>query len=134
MFTATTTHALRALAFLAAQNDGAAVQGKDLARKVKLPAHYLSKVLAVLARAGVVTATRGARGGYRLARRPEKIRLAEIVVPLEGKRARPGCLLRPDKPCSDSVACSAHTAWGTLKSAYATFLDRTTLADIGGAG
>jgi Rrf2 family protein len=70
-FSASTTHALRAMAWLAAHTDGEAMLGRDLARKLKIPPDYLSKVLATLARSGVLTASRGAKGGYRLARAAE---------------------------------------------------------------
>ena len=130
ILSATTSHALRALAYLAAVEDGSPVQGRDLARKVKVPVHYLAKVMGTLARAGVVVATRGARGGYRLAKQPNRIRLADVVEPLEGPRARPRCVLKPDRPCNDSADCSAHACWKTVGAAYGDFLDRTTLADI----
>ena len=54
----------------------------------------------------------------------------EVVEPFEGKRVRSHCLLRPDRPCRDSGACSAHTAWGGVNEAYRTFLERTSVADI----
>ncbi len=129
-FSASTTHALRATAWLAAHPGEDAVLGRDLARKLKIPPDYLSKVLATLARNGVLRAVRGAKGGYRLARAPERIKLAEVVTPFEGKRARTGCLLHPDRPCRDSGACSAHASWGGVSQAYRDFLDRTTVADI----
>ncbi len=134
-FSATTTHALRALAWLAA-NGGAddAVLGRDLARRLKLPPDYLSKVLGTLARSGLLSASRGVKGGYRLARPASRIRLVEVVTAFEGKRARTGCLLRPDRPCRDSGACSAHTSWGDVNSAYQKFLERTTIADIQDGG
>jgi Rrf2 family iron-sulfur cluster assembly transcriptional regulator len=130
IFSASTTHALRALAWLAAHDGGEAVLGRDLARKLKLPPDYLSKVLGTLARNGVLTASRGVKGGYRLARPASRIRLIEVVEPFEGKRARPGCLLRPERPCRDSGACTAHSAWGGMKRTYQEFLEKTTLADI----
>ncbi len=132
IFGASATHALRALAYLAANEGGEAMLGRDLASEVRVPSHYLAKVLATLARAGVLTASRGVRGGYRLARRAEEITLIEIVEPFEGKRVRPGCLLLPDRACRDDGACSAHTAWGQIKAAHVNFLEKTTLADIQG--
>jgi Rrf2 family protein len=99
---------------------------------VGVPAHYLAKVLATLARAGLLSATRGARGGYRLARPAAEIPLIEIVEPFEGQRARPGCLLNPGEPCGDDRTCSAHGAWGQVKDTYLAFLESTTLADIQG--
>lgn len=127
---ASATHALRAVAWLAAGQGGEAVLGRDLARKVGIPAPYLAKVLATLARTGVLAASRGVKGGYRLARPARHIKLMEIVEPFEGKRARPGCLLQPDQPCREATACSAHAAWSEVKSTYLGFLEGTTLADI----
>lgn len=129
IFSASATYALRALAHLAAGGEEA-VLGRDLAKDVDVPAHYLSKILAALARAGVLTASRGTRGGYRLARPAEEIKLIEVVEPFEGKRVRPGCLLEPDRPCGDGSGCSAHASWGKAKAAYLEFLESTTLADI----
>lgn len=132
IFGASATHALRALAHLATLPAGEAVLGRDLARAVDVPGHYLAKVLATLARAGLLAATRGAKGGYRLARPAAEIPLVEIVAPFEGARARPGCLLRPGEPCDDDRNCSAHPEWAKVKTAYLGFLESTTLADIQG--
>lgn len=129
-FSASTTHALRAMAWLATHADGKPVLGRDLARRLKIPPDYLSKVLATLARAGVLTATRGANGGYRLARAAGRIRLVEVVAPFEGRRVKGGCLLRPGRPCRESALCSAHDSWGGVNDAYRRFLTRTTVADL----
>ncbi len=130
IFNASATHALRAMTYLAANPRPEAMLGRDLAEEIRVPPHYLAKVLATLSRAGLLSASRGARGGYRLARAPREIALLEIVEPFEGKRVRPGCLLHPDRPCSDEAACSAHGAWSKVKTTYLAFLERTTLADI----
>ena len=58
------------------------------------------------------------------------IKLVEVVTPFEGRRAQAGCLLRPDRPCRSSAACSAHTSWGDVNKAYRDFLDKATVADI----
>jgi Rrf2 family transcriptional regulator, iron-sulfur cluster assembly transcription factor len=125
------THALRAMAWLAAHGGDGAILGRDLARELKVPADYLSKVLATLARAGLLSASRGVKGGYRLARPATRITLMEVVLPFEGARARPGCLLHPEKPC-DAVGCGAHQSWAKVKTAYARFLEKTTVEQIKG--
>jgi Rrf2 family protein len=130
ILSASATHALRAVAWLAACPAQTAVLGRDMARKLRIPADYLSKVLATLARAGVLDASRGAKGGYRLARPARRIKLMEVVELFEGKRARPGCLLRPDRPCRASSACSAHHAWSEVRSTYTDFLMKTTVEQI----
>lgn len=132
IFSASATHALRAMSSLAGNLPSKPVLGRDLARRIGVPSQYLSKVLATMARSGLLTAVRGAKGGYRLARPANRIALIDVVLPFEGQRALPGCLLQPGKPCRDSLACSAHSAWGSMKRTYTDFLAKTTLADISG--
>jgi Rrf2 family protein len=134
LLSASATHALRAVVWLAANEGDGAMLRRVLARRVRVPPDYLAKVMGRLARAGVVKATRGAGGGYRLSRSPEDIRLIDVVLPFEGKRAKPGCLLHPSRPCRDSNACSAHGAWSGVKTTYSNFFERTTVADIQGGG
>lgn len=130
LFSASATHALRAVAWLAERGGTDAVMARELARKLNVPADYLGKVLGTLARTGVLTATRGVNGGYRLARAPDQIRLIEVVEPFEGKKVRPGCLFRPGEAC-DPVGCTAHASWTAVKRSYEEFLEQRTVADLG---
>lgn len=132
IFSASTSHALRALTWLAAQGETDPVMGQDLARRLELPPAYLAKILRTLVRHGILKAARGMKGGYSLARAPESIRLIEIIEPFEGVRARPGCMLRPDRPCRGSHGCSAHPAWADAKRAYLDLVEQGTLADLRG--
>jgi Rrf2 family protein len=134
MFSASATHALRAVAWIAAHDGDDAILGRNLAKEIAVPAHYLSKVLATLARGGVLTASRGVKGGYRLARPASRIKLVDVVLPFEGKRARPGCLLQPHRRCRVSAPCSAHGSWSSVKQSYIDFLEKTTVKDIQGGG
>ncbi|HSN89691.1 MAG TPA: Rrf2 family transcriptional regulator [Anaeromyxobacteraceae bacterium] len=134
ILSASAAHALRALAFMAHGPGDRPLRGQEMARKLKVPAPYLSKVLATLARAGLLRASRGVNGGYRLARPARQIRLIEVVEPFEGPRARPGCLLRPGEPCLEEEGCPTHEFWADVKERYVRFLERTTVADIRGSG
>lgn len=134
MFSTTTEYALRALAILAQLPDGEAVLGRDLAKKADIPANYLSKILWTLGGAGVIEATRGSKGGYRMYRNPEEVFLAEIVELFDKGRANPHCLLAGRELCSDENPCSAHHAWRDARAAYVSFLQTTTLADIARSG
>jgi len=60
------------------------VSTAKLAATFELPPAYLNKRLQALVRAGVLSSTAGARGGFRLARPPEKITLMEVVAAVEG--------------------------------------------------
>ncbi|HMI43884.1 MAG TPA: Rrf2 family transcriptional regulator, partial [Gemmatimonadaceae bacterium] len=58
---------------LAKRSDLSPVNGREIARQERLPADYVEQILLRLRRAGVIASTRGARGGYVLAKSPEQI-------------------------------------------------------------
>lgn len=63
---------------------------------------FLQKITGELRKAGVVVASRGARGGYRLAVDPQYVTLGEIIALLESpkamKQCKPDCLVEKPKP------------------------------------
>jgi Rrf2 family protein len=130
MVSITVKHAIRALVQLATLPDGASLGGRDLARAANIPQNYLSKILWTLGSARFIDATRGIGGGYRLHRRPETIRLIEVVHLFEKVDRHNECFLDGAHPCSDATACAAHAAWREAKAAYVAFLETTTLATL----
>ena len=130
MLTTTSEHALRALTHLARLPEGASMLGRELAEQAEIPANYLSKILWTLGNAGIIDATRGNGGGYRLKRNAAEIRLFEVVELFERDRTRVACLLGGGKECDSDNPCTAHDAWRGVRTAYLDFLSTTTLADI----
>jgi len=84
--TKASTYAILAVAEIAKRQRPAAagIQAGEIARRLNLPAAYAAKVLTQLARAGVLHSDRGPRGGFRLARPPQEIRLLDIVEAVDG--------------------------------------------------
>jgi Rrf2 family cysteine metabolism transcriptional repressor len=81
-------YGLRALVDLGQHFDtGLPVQVKDIARRQAMPEEYLGQLMVSLRRAGLVHSVRGAAGGYRLARPPAEITVAEVLETLEGPLA-----------------------------------------------
>lgn len=130
MISVTSEYALRAMVFLAAQPNGRAVLGRELAESAEIPANYLAKILVTLRNAGLVATMRGTGGGYLLQKPASGVRLNEIVELFEGSRIGCGCLLDRSKDCNSRDACSAHDVWREVREVYRQFLHRTTLADI----
>ncbi len=95
-----------------------------------VPANYLSKILLELKKASLVQAVRGTGGGYRLGRRPEDVRLMDVVEFIDGAAAHPGCFLAGSDACSDEDPCLAHDRWAVVRDQYVAFLESTTLADV----
>jgi Rrf2 family cysteine metabolism transcriptional repressor len=96
-----TTYGLRAMMALAQQCDQGPVLLKDIAERQHLPTTYLEQIMVPLRKARLVSATRGIHGGYTLARAPETITLADIILVLEGPielvecGAVASCILEP---------------------------------------
>jgi Rrf2 family protein len=126
----TAKYAIRALSELAALPQDTTLLGKDLSKRSGVPPNYLSKILWTLGGQGLIDATRGIRGGYRLARPPAEIPLGEIVRLFDKPHNSQTCFLYNDRPCSDVEPCSAHQAWTQVGEANRRFLELTTLADI----
>ena len=79
-----TEYGFRAVLELAANAGRGALQSAEIARRQAIPGPFLDQVLMTLRRAGMVISTRGPHGGHQLARRPEDIRLDEVIDCLEG--------------------------------------------------
>jgi Rrf2 family protein len=130
MLTTTSEHALRALTHLARLPEGSSMLGRELAEQADIPANYLSKILWTLGNAGIIDATRGSGGGYRLKRNAAEVRLFEVVELFDRDRTGVACLLGGGKECDPDNPCTAHDAWRGVRTAYLAFLNTTTLADI----
>ena len=79
-----TGYALVAMTHLAGLPDGHVASAREVAEKFGIPQSLLMNVMKELSAAGYTESVRGARGGYRLARRPEQITLADLIEVLEG--------------------------------------------------
>ncbi|HKJ03083.1 MAG TPA: Rrf2 family transcriptional regulator [Longimicrobiales bacterium] len=128
MLSQTGLYALQSLLHLAEQGEGAQVTAAATARELAIPGTYLAKVLQRLAREGILESTRGAGGGYRLARDPASLTVAAAVAPFQELRAPETCLL--GGPCDLANPCSAHARRTAWNAAALEILEKTTLADL----
>jgi len=126
----TSEYAVRALIHLARLEEGGTLLGRDLALTSDIPNNYLAKILLALNKVGIVEASRGPGGGYRLKRPADTITLLEVARVFEGEAAVPSCFLQHSHLCTDGQPCSAHHAWKRVKNTYTAFLTRTTIGGI----
>ena len=119
----------RVLLDLALSGVKAPVPLKDIARRQQISLLYLEHLIAPLVAAGMIRSTRGARGGVRLARSPQEIRLSEVIGLLEGSIVVVGCIGDPDA-CPRSELCVTRDIWSELKKAMDGVLESITLQDL----
>lgn len=130
MLNSSAEYALEAALLLAREAPDGRRTSAELAEALELPANFLSKLLARLRREGVLESRRGPRGGFRLARPPGDVSLAEVVGPFDDVvRDRPCLLTR--SACRDDLPCAAHERWKSLAGRIRRFFRETTLADLG---
>jgi Rrf2 family protein len=101
----------------------------EAAAAQRISLKYLEHIVASLKSAGLLHAARGRRGGYELARPPEKIRLDEVVEALEGSVDPVDCLA-DQAVCPMMDVCPTRGLWADMKQAITGVLAATTLKDL----
>ncbi len=105
------------------------VMTKEIAEKQNLPSTYLEQLMLTLRKAGLVNATRGAKGGYVLAKEPQSISLAEIVEALEGPIDIADCNDVPNC-CFDAQMCVLKQIFDEANNALRNVFENITLAEL----
>jgi len=116
------------LAQLAARS-GQVCSASEVANATEIGLPTVSKLLKSLAHAGIVTSTRGATGGYELARDPEDISAADVIDALEGPVSITECS-SPDSHCNFEHFCNVGNAWQRINVAIRQGLDDVSLVDL----
>lgn len=108
------------------------VTGRELAEFERLPADYVEQILLRLRRAGLVRSTRGARGGYALARPAEQISIRDVIEASETTTFDLHCVSHPvgEERCSSSQTCSIRPVWLLLQRKIDDVLAGVRLSDL----
>lgn len=101
----------------------------DISEATGIAQPTVSKILKLLVKAKVVSSVRGAKGGYLLARMPEKITLATVICALEGPIALTECSAS-HKNCEQAAGCEVKGNWGLINQKIFNALESVTLADM----
>ncbi|MCP1726765.1 FeS assembly SUF system regulator [Natronospira proteinivora] len=101
----------------------------DVAQRTGLGSPTVSKVLKALARGGLVTSTRGAAGGYALARHATDISAADIIDAIEGPVAVTECS-HEDGDCSLESICGVGQGWQKINNVIRNTLTEITLDEL----
>ena len=122
-------YSVRALLDLALCSGDGPVLVKDISKRQEISRGYLEQLFIPLRSAGLVKSTRGASGGFTLARPPSEIRLTEIMEVTEGSTAPVPCVDEPGL-CTQSNECTTRAVWVEMKRACDSLLDSITLQDL----
>ena len=117
---------------LAKRAEEGPITGREIAERERLPADYVEQILLRLRRAGLVRSTRGARGGYALARSAEAISIRDVIEASEMTTFDLHCLTHPveEERCSSSHNCSIRPVWMLLQRRIDDVLESVRLSDL----
>jgi Rrf2 family protein len=125
-------YGIRALVVLASNFDAEnpkLVKGDFIAKQQGIPIKFLEGILTDLRHNGFVVSQRGAEGGYRLSRDPDKIVLADVLRVLDGPLAAVRGI-RPEDVVYDAPAAGLAQVWLAMRVALRRVLETVTLAQV----
>lgn len=103
---------------------------QDIATETGVPVPTVAKVMKALVRGGLVRSTRGASGGYTLARPAERIAVADMIEALEGPIAMTDCVAEAGEFCEREGSCPMAGHWTRVNRTVRDALKTVTLADM----
>jgi Rrf2 family protein len=124
-----TRYGIRAVVELAENYGQGPVQLKMISKDQDISIKYLEQIISMLKSAGIVSSSRGAKGGYFLAKPPNQIKLIECFTCLEGPVATVECVENKEY-CPKTKNCVARDVWAEIEKAIVAVLDSVTLQDM----
>lgn len=102
---------------------------EDLVQATKLAVPTIRRVMKALSDGGLVIAQRGAKGGYRLARAAEQIRIIDVVQAFEGPVSLTECT-SDDVQCEIMDSCTLSSNWNGINQLLVQVLSSISLQDL----
>ena len=127
MLSQTAIYAIRAMGFLASQNIDNPILSSRIAKEMDIPHNFLSKILNRLAQAELIHATRGRKGGVKLARPGSEILLHEVVDLFMKINDFKKCFLGLHR-CDGG--CGLHLRWRIISEQFEKMLSETTIDNV----
>lgn len=131
MFSKACEYAIRAAIFIASESEkGNRASLKDIAKEIDSPEAFTAKTLQKLSRSGIITSTKGARGGFEV--KPEdleKIKVSQIVLAIDGDKVYTRCSLGLHN-CSEDHPCPFHSRFKPVRTSLKNIVENTSLRDL----
>jgi FeS assembly SUF system regulator len=125
-----TDYAIVVMGQLAQEDAGASCSAHYLSGRTGVPEPTVAKVLKLLSGGGLLVATRGAAGGYKLSRPADRISIAEIITALDGPISIVACTDSNEKNCGPWPTCSVKGNWGRVNDAIKAALEGVKLKEM----
>lgn len=131
MFSKACEYGIKATIYIAMQSlQGRRVSLKEIAEKVDSPTAFTAKILHQLAKSDLLVSTKGPSGGFQIEKeRIDDIKLADIVLAIDGESIYEGCGLGLDK-CNANKPCPVHDKFMVIRDELKIMLQNTSLYEL----
>lgn len=127
-------YALKALIYIARQDKDKSILSTEISNDENIPKKFLENILRDLKNAQFLTSRRGAKGGYRLNKDPEKVTLIEVIRLMDGPIALLPCVSimyhQPCDTCTTEDNCTIRDVFIEVRDATLEIYRKTTLASL----
>lgn len=130
MLSNSSKYAIKGVLYLALNsNEDQKILVRDMYESIHVSETYLAKLLQELSRHGVISSTRGPKGGFYLSEEDRKRTLMDIVKVIDGEKRVKSCVMGL-KDCDMDNPCVLHKLVGANKAKFIKVLERTTILDL----
>jgi len=126
-------YGLMAMRHLAFMPKDCCCSARELAQGHGIPPALMAKLMQRLARRGLVAATHGIKGGYRIARPARSISLRDVIEAIDGPLAMTDCHDPESERCPQDSACTVKRPLLEIQARIAAVLAQTSVQDLGGS-
>ena len=124
-------YAVMAMADLAKNNGNTPISLTEISLRQGISLSFLEQLFLRLKKNNLVLSARGPNGGYVLSKKPEDIKLSNIINAVDEKVKTLGCKKESKKSCNGkSIKCITHDLWNELEIHINSFFEKNTLNDI----
>jgi Rrf2 family transcriptional regulator, cysteine metabolism repressor len=128
-FSTRSKYGLNAMVELALRHGCGPLSIKDISESQQIPEAYLEQLFMMLKKAGLVSSSRGAQGGYTLAAEPKDVSVGQVIRTLEGPVAPTDCL-DEGGVCERGSECPGRIIWEKVYKSLNDVIDSLSLQDI----
>ena len=129
-FSSKAAYGLKAVLYLAHQYGQRAVSASQISKAERIPAAYLEQILFLLKRRKWVKSLRGPSGGYMLSRKPDEIKVSDILRDLEGGRFEIVKETAGEEPPLHPATITARVFWNDFTRHVSQFVESRSLKDL----
>lgn len=129
IFSRASEYAIQAMLYLAKAAPGSFLQTREVAEKNDIPYYFLAKIVQDLARANLLSSSKGPNGGISLARPPAEIAIIDIIAAVDSTQYLSRCVIGFPE-CKPETPCPLHYEWQRIKENIFRVIEDKTLQDL----